>query len=302
MSSMDCGWLRSGSWALLLKDDVASRVPNPLPVCAVPGERGRAAAYCDSMDFGLRDRVALVAASSSGLGYAVAFGLAAEGAKVVVSSRHQDQAEKAAAGIARATGATTAAFSCDVSKPGAPEKLVQTTVERFGALDVLVTNSGGPPPGTFGSLDDAQWQFATQLLLMSVVHLIRAALPHLKASGRGRIINLSSTSVKEPIDNLLLSNSLRPAVIGLAKIISRELAPLGITVNNVCPGRIRTARLAQLYGSEEGLAQAAESVPMKRLGEPEEFAPLVVFLASDQARYITGQTVSVDGGLTRTIL
>lgn len=254
------------------------------------------------MDFGLRDRVALVAASSSGLGYAVARGLAAEGAKVVVSSRSGERAEQAAATIARDTGSATAAFACDVSKEGEPEELVRSAADRFGSLDVLVTNAGGPPPGTFATIDDAGWRQASELTLMSVVRLIRSALPHLRASGRGRIINLSSTSVKEPIDNLLLSSSVRLAVVGLAKTVSREVAPLGITVNTVCPGRIRTARLTQLYGDEDALARAAESIPMKRLGEPEEFAPLVVFLASDQARYITGQTICVDGGLTRTIL
>lgn len=254
------------------------------------------------MDLGLRDRVALVAASTSGLGYAVAHGLAAEGAKVVVSGRSQERADKAADAIARQTGASTAAVACDLSTEDGPEKLVRSAIERFGSLDVLVTNAGGPPPGTFESTQDASWQQATQLVLMSVVRLMRAALPHLRANGRGRIINLSSTSVKEPIDNLLLSNSLRLAVIGLARTVAREVAQLGITVNNVCPGRIRTARLHQIYGSEEALAHAAEAISMKRLGEPPEFAPLVVFLASIQAGYITGQTISVDGGLTRTIL
>lgn len=254
------------------------------------------------MDLGLRDRVALVAASSSGLGYAVARGLAAEAAKVVVSSREQEHADTAADAIARETGASVAAFACDVSAADGPGKLVQAAVERFGTLDILVTNAGGPPPGTFDAVDDVSWQKATQLTLMSVVRLIRAALPHLRANGRGRIINLSSTSVKEPIDNLILSNSLRLAVIGLAKSVAREVAQLGITVNNVCPGRIRTARILQLYADENALKQATEAIPMKRLGEPAEFAPLVVFLASDQARYITGQTISVDGGLTRTLL
>lgn len=253
------------------------------------------------MDFDLRNRVALVAASSSGLGYAVARGFAAEGAHVVVSSRHQDRADSAAAAIARDTGGQVAAFACDVARPGQPEALVAKTVERFDRLDVLVTNAGGPPPGTFASTDDEAWRNAFDLTLMSAVRLIRAATPHLRANDRGRIINLASTSVKEPIDNLLLSNSVRLAVIGMARTIARELGQFGITVNNVCPGRIKTKRLTELYGSEDALHQAAEMIPLKRIGDPAEFAPLVIFLASAQASYITGQTIAVDGGLTRSI-
>jgi 3-oxoacyl-[acyl-carrier protein] reductase len=201
------------------------------------------------MELDLRGRAALVAASSSGLGYAVANGLAAEGARVIVSSRSAQRAQAAAREIAKQTGSETASFACDLSEPDQPQRLVESCYERFGALDVLVTNAGGPPAGNFSDFDDAAWESSTQLTLMSVVRLIRAALPHLRKSGRGRIINLSSTSVKEPIDNLLLSNSLRPAVIGLARTLARELATLGITVNNVCPGRIRTQRLVKLYGS-----------------------------------------------------
>lgn len=254
------------------------------------------------MDLDLKGRVALVAASSSGLGAAVAAGLAAEGARVVVSSRTLDRARVTAERIAAQTGVETAAFACDVSQPGEPERLVRNCIERFGTLDVLVTNAGGPPAGGFADFDDAAWERAAQLTLMSVVRLVRAALPHLQTSGRGRIINLASTSVKEPIDNLLLSNSLRAAVIGLARTLARELAPLAITVNNVCPGRIRTQRLMQLYGGADALTKAAEQIPMRRLGEPGDFAPLVVFLAGAPAGYITGQTICVDGGLTRTLM
>lgn len=254
------------------------------------------------MDLDLRGRVALVAASSSGLGYAVAEGLAAEGARVVVSSRTLEKAQAAAQAISRKTGSDTAAFSCDLSKAGQPEKLVSQTVERFGALDILVTNAGGPPPGGLANLDDAAWEAATQLTLMSVIRLVRAATEHLSKSGRGRIINLASTSVKEPIDNLILSNSLRLAVIGMARTIARELAPLKITVNNLCPGRIRTQRLSQLYETEEALEKASAQIALGRFGEPSEFAPLVVFLAGAPAGYITGQTICVDGGLTRSVM
>jgi len=254
------------------------------------------------MELGLRGRAALVAASSRGLGFAVAKALGAEGARVAVTSRTQAAADSAAAEIARDSGIETLALTCDLSIAGQPETLVEAAAQRFGGLDVLVTNAGGPPPGGFDELDDAMWQRAVDGTLFSVVRLIRAALPFLRRSGQGRIINLSSTSVKEPIDHLLLSNSIRPAVIGLARTLAREVARDGITVNNVCPGRIRTRRLEQLYGSEEALARAAAEVPMGRLGAPDEFAPIVAFLAGAAARYITGQTIVVDGGLTKTIM
>lgn len=254
------------------------------------------------MDLDLKNRVALVAASSSGLGRACAEALAAEGARIVVSSRNIDKAQAAADEIAERTKSETAAFSCDLAHAEEPARLVARCVAKFGGLDVLVTNAGGPPAGGFADFDDGAWERAVQLTLFSVVRLIRAALPHLKTSGRGRIVNLSSTSVKEPIDNLLLSNSVRPAVIGLARTLAREVAPLGITINNVCPGRIRTARLMALYGSEEAIAKAAAQIPIGRLGEPSDFAPLVVFLAGAPASYITGQTICVDGGLTRSLM
>jgi 3-oxoacyl-[acyl-carrier protein] reductase len=254
------------------------------------------------MELGLKNCVALVAASSSGLGRACASALAAEGARIVVSSRNLARAQRAADEIAGCHGVQTAAFACDLAQPDQPARLVQQCVQHFGGLDVLVTNAGGPPAGSFTDTADDAWEGAVQLTLLSVVRLVRAALPHLRASGRGRIINLSSTSVKEPIDNLLLSNSIRPAVIGLARTLARELAPLGITVNNVCPGRIRTQRLLELYGSEEAVAQAARQVPAGRFGEPEDFSPIVSFLAGKPASYITGQTICVDGGLTRTLM
>jgi 3-oxoacyl-[acyl-carrier protein] reductase len=254
------------------------------------------------MELDLRNRVALVAASSSGLGRACALALASEGAKVVVSGRDLEKAVATAKDIAQRTNSETVAFACDLSQAQGPAQLVEQCVSKFGQLDVLVTNAGGPPAGTFSDFDDEAWQKAVQLTLLSVVRLVRAALPYLKKSGCGRIINLSSTSVKEPIDNLVLSNSVRPAVIGLARTLARELAPLGITVNNVCPGRIRTNRLTALYGSEEALTKAAKDIPMGRLGEPSDLAPIVVFLAGAPACYITGQTICVDGGLTRSLM
>lgn len=253
------------------------------------------------MDFDLRGRVALVAAASSGLGFAVAQALAHEGAEVSLASRDSQRIETAARQVADRTGSRTLGIACDLSRAEDIAMLVKSVLDAFGRLDIVVTNAGGPPAGAFAAIDDDAWQRAFELTFLSVARLVRAALPHLRASGRGRIINLVSTSVKEPIDGLVLSNGIRPAVIGLAKSLARDLAPAGITVNNVCPGRIRTQRLVALYG-EEGLVTAARDIPMGRLGEPEEFAPIVAFLASAQAGYITGQTICVDGGLTRSLL
>ena len=251
------------------------------------------------MDFGLKDASALVAASTRGLGFAIARGLAAEGARVAVSGRTQAAADKAAAEIAKGAGAQTAAFAADVGKDGDPQQLVERVVQRFGGLDILVTNAGGPPAGGFSDVDDPRWITAVDVTLMSVVRLVRSALPYLRKSGRGRVINVVGSSVKEPIDGLILSNSVRLAVIGLARTLAREVAAEGITVNNVCPGRIMTQRMIDLYGDEAAIARAAEQVPMRRLGTPEEFAAVAVFLAGTPARYVTGQTIVIDGGLTR---
>ena len=251
------------------------------------------------MDFGLKGASALVAASTRGLGFAIARGLADEGARVAVSGRTQAAADKAAAEIAQASGAETAAFAADVGKDGDPQRLVERVSQRFGGLDVLVTNAGGPPAGGFSDVDDPRWLAAVEITLMSVVRLVRCALPYLRKSGRGRVINVVGSSVKEPIDGLILSNSVRLAVIGLARTLAREVAAEGITVNNVCPGRIMTQRMIDLYGDEGAIERAAEQVPMRRLGTPEEFAAMAVFLAGTPARYVTGQTIVIDGGLTR---
>jgi len=254
------------------------------------------------MNLDLDKRVALVAASTSGLGLACALGLAAEGVSVVVCSRDEQRSKATAADIARQTHARVAGFACDVSKPGEPERLVARCLETFGRLDILVTNAGGPPAGSFTDEDDAAWESAFALGFMSVVRFVRAALPSLVASGRGRIVNIASTSVKEPIDGLVLSNGIRPGVIGLARTLARELASSGVTVNNVCPGKIRTPRQRALYNTDEALSEAARQIPMGRMGEPSDLSPLVVFLASACAGYITGQTICVDGGLTRSLM
>lgn len=257
------------------------------------------------MDLGLSGKVALVAASSRGLGRAVAAELCAEGASLVMFSRNAESIRAAAQQVAASGKGKTIGIAADVRHPEDLNRAVETVRREFGRLDILVNNAGGPPPGTFESLDDSAWVTAIELTLMSAVHLTRAALPLLKESASGRIINLTSTSTREPIANLLLSNSVRAAVVGWAKTIAAELGPAGILVNCVAPGRIATERIAELDEANAGRrgVSAAEirkeseaAVPLGRLGRPEEFAAAVAFLASERASYITGTTLVVDGG------
>ena len=236
------------------------------------------------MDLGLNDRRALVTAASKGLGRACAEALVAEGARVFICSR--DAAAIEATGKAIKAAGWTAA---DVSKQGEPESLVDLAISKLGGLDVLVVNAGGPPPGTFQSTSLEGWEPAFHLTLMSAVRLVKAALPALKQSGQGRIVFITSISVRQPIPNLILSNSLRAGVTGLAKTLSRELAPDGITVNCLAPDGILTDRIRELKLS-------AANSPMGRFGDPSEFAAACAFLCSKQAGYITGQTLGVDGG------
>ncbi len=263
------------------------------------------------MDLGLAGQPALVAAAGKGIGRAVAEGLAREGARVALFARTEADVRRAAEEIGAATGAELLPLSGDVARAEDVRRLVDETVTRFGGLRILVTNAGGPPLGTFDAMDDAAWQAAFELTLLSAVRLIRAAVPPMRAAAGGRIVNIQSTSVKQPIDGLVLSNALRVGVVGLAKTLATELAPHGITVNTVCPGRIYTERLhslfvhrAQAAGGTVAQARAAEEslIPLGRLGTPEEFAAMVVFLCSGPARYVTGITVQVDGGLVRGLL
>jgi len=264
------------------------------------------------MDLGLRDKVAIVLAASKGLGRASASALAAEGAHMTIGARGVQELEKTAQEIQHATGSRVLAVPTDVTKSQDLEGIVSATVREFGRIDILVNNAGGPPAGTFESFGDAQWQAAFELNLLSTVRLVRLVLPHMRKTGSGRIITIVSTSVKEPINGLLLSNSIRSGVVGLAKTLSVELAPENITVNNVCPGRLLTDRLRQIYrlnermqkgeNQEPILAEMAQGIPLGRVGKPEELGALVAFLASQQAAYITGTTIQVDGGLVRSLL
>lgn len=248
------------------------------------------------MDLGLKGRGALVTAASKGLGRACAEALIAEGAEVFISSRDPVNIESAANQIHAAGW-----LAADMSKPGDPETLVKAAMSKLPSLDVLVVNAGGPPPGTFQTTPLEPWEVAFHLTLMSAVRLIRAALPHIKRSEQGRIVCITSISVRQPIPNLVLSNSLRGAVTGLAKTLSLELAPDRITVNCLAPDAIltdRTRNLARAAGEDpdEKIKRDAARTPMGRLGDPAEFGAACAFLCSKHAGYITGQTIGVDGG------
>jgi 3-oxoacyl-[acyl-carrier protein] reductase len=263
------------------------------------------------MDLGLRDKIALVAASSQGLGRACAYALSAEGAKVTICARDDRTLRAAADEIANDTGNQVLAIVADLTSARDCRQVVQETVDFFGGLHVLVTNNGGPPAGYFLELDDNEWYRAVDLTLMSTIRLIRAAIPHMQEQQWGRIINITSVSVKEPLDDLILSNSLRPGVVGMARTLANQLAVHGITVNNVLPGYILTDRVQELAETRakaqgitpgEVLAGFAEPVPMRRIGKPEELAAVVAFLASTQASYVNGTSILVDGGRYRGLM
>ena len=260
------------------------------------------------MDLGLQGKVVAVAAASKGLGKAVALRLAQEGACVGICARSAESAQRAAKEIQAQTGARALAVAADLTRAQDAERFVEATAAQFGGLDALVCNAGGPPSGTFADVDDAAWEAAFQLTLMSVVRLCRAALPHFKARGAGRIAVITSVSIKQPIDNLVLSNSLRMAVLGLCKSLANEYASDRITVNCVCPGYIETDRLNQLFQARAAQMNAsledvkgymAQTVPLGRLGQPQELADVVALLCSARAGYLTGASIQLDGGITK---
>jgi len=259
------------------------------------------------MDLGLKGLVALVTASSKGLGRAAAQQLAGEGARVVICARGTEALEAARDEIA-ALGGDVLALSADLTQPDAAQALVDATLERFGQLDILIANAGGPPPGGFLALDEAAWESAIELTFMSFVRLCYAAIPALKRSTHGSILASTSVSVKQPLPNLVLSNSLRLGVMGLVKSLADEVGPMGIRVNAICPGWTRTDRVDQLLQdraqrngtSVEGEAAAvAEAIPLGRIASPDELARAATFLASPAASYITGVSLLVDGGMYR---
>jgi len=262
------------------------------------------------MDLGLKDKVALIAAGSRGLGRAVAEELAAEGASLVLCARDPGTLAETTASIADQTGAHVLGVPADVTDARQVKQLVASGIERFGRIDILVTNAGGPPAGRFDQLSHEQWEQATRLTLYSAVHLAREVLPGMRTRRWGRILNITSIAVKQPVENLLLSNSLRAAVTGFARTLANEVATEGITVNNILPGYTRTERLEELAGmmaekqgisADEFRAKWEVEIPMRRLGDPREFAAMAAFLVSERASYITGTSIPVDGGWIKSL-
>ncbi|MFL7790814.1 MAG: SDR family oxidoreductase [Anaerolineae bacterium] len=263
------------------------------------------------MDLGLNGKVALVTAASRGLGKAVALRLAQEGTHIAICARGKEQLEKTAAEIGAETGRQVVPIQADISDPKTASILVESTVEQLGQLDILVTNAGGPPPGQFLDLTPEDWETGARLTLMSAVRLLYAAVPVMKKQPGGSILAITSIAVKQPLPNLVLSNSLRLSIIGLIKTLADELAPFNIRVNGICPGWTHTDRVDQLLRDrakrklttlEEEAAKVAIDIPLGRMGTPEEFAKAATFLVSPAASYITGVSLLVDGGMYRGVM
>ncbi|MHA1333070.1 MAG: SDR family oxidoreductase [Candidatus Odinarchaeia archaeon] len=262
------------------------------------------------MDLGLKDKVAVVAASSRGIGKAVALGLAHEGVKLTICARGEEQLFKTAEEIRQKTGAQVLAIPTDVTKEEQVKNLIKETIKEYETVHILVNNAGGPPTGYFLEIPQKTWEEAVRLNLMSTIYMCREVIPYMIKQKWGRIINLTSFSVKQPIDGLILSNTVRAGVIGLAKTLSNEYGKYNILVNNVCPGYTFTERvkkLAETKANAQGttpdkiIENWTKNIPLGRLGKPEEIANLVVFLASEKASYITGTSIQVDGGLIKGI-
>lgn len=257
------------------------------------------------MDLGLRGKIAFVAAATKGLGRASAEALAAEGASVAICARTRADVERAAKEIASSAKTRVVPIVADLSRAEDIERAVKETIDALGALHVMVANGGGPPPGRFEELDESHWRIAVEGTLMSTVRLFRAALPAMKTARWGRMLVITSSSVREPIAGLLLSNAIRPGIAGLCKTLAKELGSFGITVNNVAPGLFETERLAHVFEKaaqsgeltfEQARLASLKTIPLGRFGDTAELGRVVAFLASEAASYVSGQTIVVDGG------
>lgn len=253
------------------------------------------------MDFGLKGKVAFVAASSQGLGKAVAIELAKEGSSIILCARSRETLLKTESEI-KSIGVRVLSIVGDLSLAEDRDRIISTTLKEFGKVDILITNSGGPPAGKFEQFDQKDWDLAVQQLLGSAVGLINGFLPGMKKQKWGRIIAITSQAVKQPVNNLILSNAVRASVAGLMKSLSNELGENNITVNNVMPGYTETSRLRKLIEGNPSIQQVTSEIPLGRFGKPEEFAAAVCFLASERASYITGVSLAVDGGWIKNIL
>jgi len=262
------------------------------------------------MDLGLKGKVAFIAAASQGLGRAVADELAREGASLIVNSRSEDKLKLVCEEIQNNSGIDAIPASGDLSKTSDVERVIREGIAHFGQIDILVTNTGGPPTGTFEKLTSEDWDTAVRGLLNSVLDLTRLVLPGMKERRWGRILNVTSIASKQPVDNLMLSNTVRAGITGFAKTLATEVAEFGVTVNNILPGYTATERvqdLAETLARKEGVtavevrARWESEIPMKRLGDPTEFAALAAFLVSERASYITGTSIAVDGGWIKSL-
>ena len=263
------------------------------------------------MDLGLTNKIALVCGSSKGLGKATAKSLAQEGAAVILCSSNPDNLQKAKEDIQAVTSNEVKAISANLSQPDDVDRLIEMLFEHSDHLDILVNNTGGPRPGKFNELNVGDWREAFEAMLISAVRLTKSVLPGMKSQRWGRILNITSIAVKQPVENLILSNSIRAGITGFARTLANEVAPFGITVNNILPGFTRTERLVSLaedtarrkgISVDEAYQTWTKDIPMDRLGEPEEFGDVVTFLASEKASYVTGTSITVDGGWVRSLI
>ena len=263
------------------------------------------------MDLGIEGKVAAVGGASTGLGKAIAWALAREGTRVAICARHQERLERTGLALHRASGSDIFAFPADLSTEAGPNDFVEATIKQFGRLDILVCNAGGPPATASANTPAEAWIQALELSLLSTIRLAQAAIPYMRRNSWGRIVCITSVSVKSPLPGMILSNTARPGVVGFAKTVAAEFAGDGITVNVVCPGYMATDRvteLAEQRAEEAGqtvqgiMERLVENIPAGRMGDPKELGDLVAFLASERAAYITGTTIQIDGGYVRALL